>query len=229
MLKKTTWMVLVAGALALALAPVRSEAQVTKGKLRLSLDTRLMGFTAATTDFDSSAFTDTKTRAFTLGIGNPELGVGIGYTVIDGLVIGARFAIAFTTTKTDPDGGNNDKLHAFDLMILPYVEYAFNLGGRIAPFVMATLGYDCALAKDISYEDDNSPYDKAVTNLFVMGAGGGAHFFLAEQFSLDASLLLFGGFGGYKVEAGDADNSQSTDASVRSFDMELLVGFSGWI
>jgi hypothetical protein len=223
-------MVLFAGVGALALAPALCGAQVVKGKLRLGLDMRLMGFTAATTDYDNADLDDTKTRAFTLGVGNPQLGVGVGYSVIDGLVIGARFALGFSSTKSDPDGaGNNDKYRTFDVVALPYVEYAFDLGKRVAPFLIAALGYECFLVKDISYEDDNDPYGKDVTNLFVFGAGGGAHFFLVDAFSLDASLLAFGGVGGGKAEDGDDNDSHAEDRSLRSFDLELLFGFSGWI
>jgi hypothetical protein len=214
-------------ACAMALLPSPSQAQSTAGKLRLNLDTRLLGITAGTGELDEAPHTETKVRKFEIGLGSPEFGIGVGYTVIDGLVIGGRLTLAFSGTKTDPEGNdNNDKLHVFGLRILPYVEYGFNIG-KVVPFVMATLGFRSDLNKDIAYEAPSEPYYKEVTNMFVFGGGGGAHFFLAEAFSIDATLLFMGDVG--KLKTDDDQPGHDPEYKVRAFEMAVLIGMSGWL
>jgi hypothetical protein len=214
---------------ALALLPSPAQAQVTAGKLRIGLDTRLLGFAAVTRELDDSPHTELKYRTFDFGLAAPEVGATVGYTVIDGLVVGGRIALSFAGTKIDPEQGDDDRNRVFGLRILPYAEYGFNLG-RIVPFVTATLGYRCDLVKYIAaYDEDNEAYDKVVTNLFVMGAGGGAHFFIVEQLSFDATLMAFGDFGMMTEEVGNDDGDTNTDYKWRAFEMSLLIGMSGWI
>jgi hypothetical protein len=208
----------------LALLPSPSQAQIAKGRFRLNVDTRLLDFTAATIEADDAPHPETKYRNFEIGLGAPEVGFGLGYAVIDGLIVGGRIAISFLNATVDPEGpGGDDETKTFGLRILPYVEYGFNIG-KVVPFVVATLGFRTDLVKNENVTDN-----KSVTNLFVMGAGGGAHFFLAPSFSLDASLLIYGGFGGRNDEAEANNVSVDVDYGVRAFELSLLVGLSGWL
>jgi opacity protein-like surface antigen len=228
MMKRMTLVVLVLGAF--ALTPSRSQAQVNKGDFRLSLDTRLLGFIASTNETNDDNDVDVKERRLDVGLGSPELGIGVGYTVIDGLVVGARLATAFATTKTDPEhDNNNQKLHEFGFQLMPYVEYAFNLG-RFTPFVMATLGYRNEFSKTIYYENQGDPSDKLVTNAFVFAGGGGLHFFLVDALSIDLTATIGGEVGGHTWENDPGAGDTAThDYGYRAFAAKVLLGLSGWL
>jgi hypothetical protein len=53
--------------------------------------------------------------------------------------------------------------------------------------------------------------------------GGGVHFFVARNFSLDA-LGLFK----YAVGNDTSENGDKSEAIVNTFDINLLAGISGW-
>jgi len=222
--------VLVACLSAVALVPAVSGAQVSKGLLRLSLDTRLIGFTATTVELDESPHTETKLRTFELGLANPEFGMGIGYTVIDGLVIGGRVGLRFSSTSNETEDSDELKTRTFGLQILPYLEYAFNLGKKVVPFVAVVLGYENTFSKDVNADADGEPYYKTVTNQFEFGGGGGIHIFPAPVVSIDASLFAFGSFGKTvsTLDLGDGP-SNDTDYKVRALRIAAYVGFSVWL
>ena len=196
---------------AMAAAPDSAAALVTRGTLRPSMDTVLMQYRNGSVDPEDR--NDRDYDDIGLGLGLPYAGVGFGVAVIDNLLIGGRLTLGY----------QNDEVEDFDLSrftwgVLPYVEYVF-LDGVVRPFVMGTLGFEGETG-----EQDNDDFKEF---RFAFGGGGGAHFFIAPVFSIDATMLVWG-----RVGKGEWDYRGTVlrdyDYSVREFRIDTLFGLSGW-
>ncbi|MCP4707099.1 MAG: hypothetical protein GY869_00620, partial [Planctomycetes bacterium] len=144
----------------------------------------------------------------TVGVGMASAGIGFGYTVIDKLVIGGRLTLGM-------DG--YDEYHfddwGFVWSVLPFAEYVF-LSGLVRPFVMGTLGFEG--------RNDDFGRDRWWWG-FTFGRGGGIHFFLQDNISLDLiGMFLF------TVGTGERDFGRDEDFTHWRFRLSVLVGISGW-
>lgn len=195
-----------------------AAAQTRAGLVKIHLDTSLFGFGVGEEDYDNSNL-ERDYDQITVGLGTPSAGIGGGYTIIDGLVVGGKVTLAL-------DGW--DKYHydsgGFTWSVMPYVEYIW-LAGIFRPFVMGTLGFEGFVLND----DDTIDQDKNWWN-FTFGAGGGAHFFLYDRISLDATLLFTFGVGtGERETATIGGNRVTADFSHWRFLFMTLIGISVWL
>ncbi|MCP4675730.1 MAG: hypothetical protein GY854_09535 [Deltaproteobacteria bacterium] len=191
------------------LTPQRATAVTRAGLLKLSLDSSFIGF--GTGEIDPEGGDDNDFGAPTFGVGLSSPGIGLGYTVIDKLVIGGRVTLGVQ--------GHDDLFgdyESFFWSVLPYFEYIF-LSGVARPFVTGTLGFEGV--KVDAFDDDGRWWWG-----FTFGGGGGAHFFVIEQVSLDAMLLLTFTVGGGEDERPDDD----LDFKLWHFKLSGLFGLSAW-
>lgn len=194
--------------LALVFVPFEGVTMTRAGLFRVSLDTTLFGFGTGEIDVDNAGETDFD--AASVGIGLDSAGIGLGYTVIDGLVLGGRVSFGLR--------GFDDYLYdedAFVWSVVPYGEYIF-LSGVARPFVTAILGFEGKnLGEDLS--------DRWWWG-FEFGAGGGGHFFVLENVSIDATLLC-----SFIVGTGENEWPQNdVDFSHWRFRLVALAGLSAW-
>ena len=196
-----------------------ATAQTRAGLVKIHLDTSLFGFGVGEEDYDDDNINDRDYDQITVGLGTPSAGIGGGYTVIDGLVVGGKVAVAL-------DGW--DKYHfdsgGFTWSIMPYVEYIW-LAGIFRPFVIGTLGFEGF------FIDDNviATNQKKHWWNFTFGGGGGAHFFLYDRISLDATLLFTFGVGTGEREISLVNRTVTDDFTHWRFLFMTLIGISVWL
>lgn len=140
---------------------------------------------------------------------SPYLGFGFGYTVIDNLVLGARTAFGYQ--DGDPDALDPSDHYRVQFGFMPYIEYMFWPTDWVSPFVTAQLGV----------ESDSGPKDSDWN--FKTGAGGGVHFFLIPQFSMDLTGYLSYHGGHHRVK--DPDKRTPN----HDFSTSVMFGLSGWL
>ena len=128
-----------------------------------------------------------------------------------------RYLFGFANVETDDW---SREYHVFSWGAVPYAEYAF-LSGMFRPFVTVQLGF-MGVAGEIESGRNDTDFHALI---FVIGGGGGGHVFLADNLSLDATLLMSGNLGGGEYEGGPGDD----DFGVGLFELSLLLGISGWI
>jgi hypothetical protein len=211
-----------------------AKAQISPGKLRLHLDTKLFSYThyKIGTEIDGTT-TFSEYDLVTLGPGavqsyyfsQPQFGLGFGGVVVEGLTIGGRLDLGFGTVI--PKDSDED-YYTLVIRAVPYVEYAFPVKGPVRPFILALIGYEGALSlyKSSGYES------KAKMHGFIVGGGFGCHFFLVSAFSLDLTLLATYKHSKAEDEFKDTDDGgswETDDPTIgKYFSLDLLLGFSGW-
>jgi hypothetical protein len=189
---------------------------LTRAKLtRVHLDTTLFRAGIGEHDYDDGAEVDH--NGFTGGFGMSSAGIGAGFAVIDGLVVGGKLTLG--AEGYDPyhvDGTG------FAWSIMPYVEYIF-LDGLARPFVMGTLGFEGR--NDMPDDDDYWWW------AFAFGMGGGVHLFVFDNLSFDIGLLVGFDFGTGENENFPVGKPTVTDDDFDHwmFKLEILLGISGWI
>ncbi len=202
-------------ALLICLFASHTHAATPAGRVAFGLDMPFMRYIGTTIGQGS---TDVEIDTFQIGLAGMDVGLWGGFTVIDHLTIGTRLALAFDRTEEV-----KFETKTFDMILFPFAEYAFDLG-MVSPFVSAGLGLEVS-----TVASGDSPTTTVKTTQFLFGAGGGVHIFLIDALSIDASILLNGGAGGGEVEVSGNNMSSTTDLDARSFQLQVLVGISGWI
>lgn len=212
---------------AFACLPALASAQVQKGTWRLHLESAILGFYTGEIDWDDAG--DDDFDGVNVGIGmagstggmgsmfvKPDLALGAGLVVFDGFTIGLRAIFGYTKADSEYELD----YHAFSWGAVPYAEFAF-LSGLFRPFVTAQLGFMGVVGeREFGHNDDDF---RAL--LFVIGGGGGAHLFAADNLSFDFTLLMSGNLGGGEYDWGPGDH----DFGISMFELSLLLGISGWI
>ncbi len=229
---KKSVLVFILGTALLAL-PGSSLAGVPGGTLRAHLESTFFSLYAGELDPDVGNNVDFNQFSFGLGAPNDnqmnvllptgQVFLGFGGAVIDNLLIGGRVAMFFARHEDDPSGSPGDLSYkSFHWGVIPYAEYLF-LDGPVRPFVTAELGFHGVVGAQEYCGGGSCTDDDYHGWFFRIGAGGGAHFFLAESFSIDASMLL-----GFSHGGGEWDDDDD-DWEIDLFRMDLLLGISGWI
>ena len=212
---KTRVTILFAACLLLFLAPGELHA-LTRAKLtRIQLDTTL--FRGGIGEHDYNDGPEYDNNGFTGGLGLSSGGIGAGYMVLDGLLVGGKLTLG---------AEGYDKYHVdgtgFVWSVMPYVEYIF-LDGMARPFVMGTLGFEGR--NNMPNDDDYWWW------AFAFALGGGVHLFVFDNLSFDAGLS-FGfdfGTGENKSWATGRPNVHDDGFSHWLFKIEILLGISAWI
>jgi len=196
--------------LSAVVAPLTSVAETPAGLFRANLDSMLFGFGSGEFEHDNDNV-EHDFDAATVGLGLDSAGVGLGYTVIDGLLIGGRISLGLRGFDDYLDDSD-----AFFWSVLPYGEYIF-LDGVARPFVTAVLGFE---GKNF----DQDAGDRWWWG-FEIGAGGGGHFFVLDQLSLDATMLF-----SFIVGTGEDESAanNTVDFNHWRFRLSALVGLSAW-
>jgi hypothetical protein len=212
--------------------PVTSKGQiVTKGTVRLSLDTVFLDYASGSkTDVEvenenglplapiikNSLERNVDYDAFTIGFGSPSAGISLGGAIIDNLVLGARLTLGYKT-ESQETGASDETIDGsvFDWGVLPYLEYVFPTG-LVRPFLIAMVGFGGQLGQldDIDYTRWG----------FYFGGGGGAHLFFNPHFSLDAFLLA-----SYGIGRGEEQGRLVSKYDFGLFEFNIIIGISGWI
>jgi len=193
--------------------PGLSSAGIPSGTKRLHLDTMFLGFMFVNTDPEDGP--DIETSTFSIGLGKPQVGAGFGISIIDNLVLGARFTGYFETVHNDDADWREN---TFYWGVLPYVEYIF-LNQLVRPFIMGTTGF----RGDVMRGEAGDADWEGSTWAFLIGGGGGVHFFVTRNFSIDLIGLFEYSIAKHREEYGDEE-----EATSNIFELSLLLGLSGW-
>lgn len=211
------------------------------GRFRVHVDGTLFGFSHYKEwfedDVDPMEVEEIQNRVG-LGIGQQNFGVGLGYGITDGLVVGAKLGLGFNRVQVvndDPIDAPDQIGRSLTWMFRPYVEYAFIPGGRFRPFVFVhggvggtrTLGTDTG---DMAGKIINH------TLLGTLGGGGGLHAFIVPQVSVDVFLEVDHYFAQTRTkildENGDPPPMSPEPEYLRAYqqtDVSALVGLSLWL
>jgi hypothetical protein len=222
-----------------ALGPASSYSLL--GRFRVHVDGTVFGFSHYKEwfedDVDPMEVEDVQNRVG-LGVGQQNFGVGLGYGITDGLVVGAKLGLGFNHVQLvndDPIDAPDQIGRSLTWMFRPYVEYAFIPGGRFRPFVFVhggvggtrTLGTDTG---DMAGKVINH------TLLGTIGGGGGLHAFIVPQVSVDVFLEVDHYFAQDRTrildENGDPPPMSLEPEYLRAYqqtDVGALVGLSLWL
>lgn len=207
-MKKSAAVVILASMLSmsgLAHSQDLERGRVPQGTFRLHLDTTAINHT-----YD---FTRERSEPFHfLWAGSHDAYFGLGFAVIDNLLLGARMRIGFT--DRDPSKHDLDEHYGLHFGFRPYFEYLFFPLDWLSPFVTAQMGVDT----------DKNP-DRTDWS-FLVGGGGGVHFFAAPQFSIDLTGFLTYHVG--KITTEDKKDGKDDDPH-HKLSTALLFGLSGWL
>lgn len=96
---------------------------------------------------------------------------GFGYFVREGLSVGPNFVLGYN---------RSGRISTFQYGLVPSVNYYFNPGGRLRPYISGTLGYIGQRTKyDVSVVRNHS---------FIVGGGGGLAYFLTNNMSINLGV-----------------------------------------
>jgi hypothetical protein len=239
--RKTALLLLVAAAA--TLLSKNASAQDAQ-KMRLQLDTELFFIDIA--KYDGQGDSDTTVEDTIIGIGpgssffgafyygyavpQPMLGLGLGYTALENLAVGARLDLGFANHKIKIDDNEDPmKYRVLSYGFMPYLEIAF-LHGSVRPFVGPTLGLEGMYGR---MEYDPSTKGTTKMNLFVFGGTFGLRIMLSESASFDLSGLVTYGLGKSKGESENQDSqgvttTDTSEADISRFEGAIKCGVSAW-
>jgi hypothetical protein len=170
-----------------------------------------------------------------VGLGRYNFGLGLGYGITDGLVVGMKLGLGFNSlTSIDKDPlfmGPNSINNSLSFLVRPYVEYAFIPGGRFRPFVFVHGGVAGTRFVQTDSDDTTTLTGQSISP--TLGGGGGLHIFVIPQLSID----VFGEVDHYftmsrsKIEVDgvpdpDLDYDYNRDSMETEF--SVLAGLSLW-
>lgn len=211
------------------------------GRFRVHVDGTLFGFSHYEEwfedDVDPMEVEDVYNRVG-LGIGQQNFGVGLGYGITDGLVVGAKLGLGFNRIQIvndDPIDGPDPIGRSLTWMFRPYVEYAFIPGGRFRPFVFVHGGVGGTRTLDTATGDMAGKVINH-TLLGTLGGGGGLHAFIVPQVSVDVFLEVDHYFAQNRArildENGDPPPMSPEPEYLRAYqqtDVSAMVGLSLWL
>jgi hypothetical protein len=196
--------------------PTAIQAQTKAGLFKIQLDTVLFSYGLG--EVDRSSSNDRSFGDATAGLGMANAGIGLGYTVIDRLVIGGRIALGiegYDDYFWDAEG--------FRWSVMPFLEYVF-LDKIFRPFIMLSLGFEGYSTEDVEFLWQG---EKTSWWGFRSEIAGGGHVFVHEVVSLDFTLGMAFVFGNGEVEV--TTSADDLEFKHWRFDFSALVGLSVWI
>ncbi|MFV8753941.1 hypothetical protein ACNOYE_25630 [Nannocystaceae bacterium ST9] len=223
-----------------AASPTTGAASNMKGRFRIHLDGNVFGFSHRREWFESDHMptddVEDVTNTVGFGVGRYNFGVGLGYGITDGLIVGAKLGLGFSHSRydpnnpppIDPDAVSNDLTFLFR----PYVEYAFIPGGRFRPFLFVHGGVAGGHSVLTDTERTGATLTTSVSP--TLGGGGGVHIFVIPQVSIDvfAEVDHYFQLSKTKIEVdgeidpdlGDPDYGRSAQLT----EFNVLLGLSLW-
>lgn len=157
------------------------------------------------------------------------MGLGFGVVILGGnAVVGARAAMALGHNA--PQDDNEARTTNFGGELLPYFRYMF-LAGAIRPFVEGHFGFGGGLTKGIVTVDGEDYWAAGHGIAPIVGAAGGAMFFINEHVSIDLGLNF--DYMSLHSRRTVSDNNPVQDDTDWSKDADLILmtintGISGW-
>ncbi len=229
---------LTAGLVALT-APEASAAEPTNSgkQFRFHGELEPLAFTHWNPDGDGDnvntfGFGFGRTTAIDASILPPTWSLGFGYVFLDGnAIVGARFAFQVQTSKQDDESDMMDDDVRTTLVggqLIPYFRYLFLPGKRVRPFVEGRFGVTGTTVTARDEDDDFSSTTNSVGP--VVGAGGGAHIFLTDAFSVDAGLTFdyFAPHSRNETTIADTTTENDYEKDGDLLNIAAQVGFSVW-
>jgi hypothetical protein len=176
-----------------AASPGTGAASNIKGKFRIHLDGNVFAFQHRREwfepDVDPDEIEDTS-NTVGFGIGQYNFGLGLGYGITDGLIVGMKVGVGFSHTRDhdnvpvpDPVEPPDAVYNNVNFLVRPYVEYAFIPGGRFRPFIFVHGGV--AGSRFVITDADGNGHNIVHTVGPTLGGGGGLHMFIIPQLSID--------------------------------------------
>ncbi len=211
-----------------------------KGRFRIHLDGNVFTFQHQREWFENdhvpSDDIEDVSNSFGGAIGQYNVGLGVGYGITDGLVVGAKLGLGFNHNRRldkNPDNIGPDQIDSnLTFLFRPYVEYAFIPGGRFRPFIFAHGGVAGGRSVQTDSDDTGAVINHTISP--TLGGGGGLHIFIIPQVSID----VFGEVDHYFTLAktaveidgvidpdlGDPDY----DRAIQTTEFGVLLGISLW-
>lgn len=211
------------------------------GRFRVHVDGNVFGFSHYKEWFEDDVDPDEVEDVINsvgLGVGRQNFGVGLGYGITDGLVVGAKLGLGFThqqLVQDQPIDGPDQLNRNLQWLLRPYVEYAFIPGGRFRPFVFVHGGVGGG--RDVNTETGDAA-GKLISHtlLGTVGGGGGLHAFIVPQVSVDLFAEVDHYFAQTRTrildENGEPPPMSPEPEYLRAYqqtDLSLLVGLSLWL
>ena len=210
-----------------------------QGRFRIHLDGNLFSFRHQREWFEPDHMPaddiEDVINSVGFGIGQHNFGLGLGYGITDGLVVGVKLGLGFNHSRAQDRGpglvGPDSINNTTNFVVLPYVEYAFIPGGRFRPFIYVHGGVGGSHFVQTDSDKTGAVIGNSVSP--VIGGGGGLHIFIIPQVSVD----LFGEVDQYftltksKVEVnGVIDTTVANDYARDSLltEFSVLAGLSLW-
>lgn len=211
------------------------------GRFRVHVDGTVFGFSHTKEWFEDDVDPDEiedVVNSVGLGVGVQNFGVGLGYGITDGLVVGAKLGLGFTHTQNvqdEPIDGPDALNRSIRWLFRPYVEYAFIPGGRFRPFVFVHGGVGGNRSVDATTDAMTGKLINH-TLLGTIGGGGGLHAFIVPQVSVDVFLEVDHYFAQNRArildENGDPPPMTPDPEYLRAYqqtDVSAMLGLSLWL
>ena len=199
-----------------------------EGVLRFGLDIVILD--VANQSLSNDANGDISATDINFGIRNSQLGALGAYRLNPEMQVGVRLGLnvlsgSDTAEPPPPAMGVDVSRSGFELGLLPFFEYMFDVPGEgMRLFALGTLGIRSVSS---SSEVDGAPGETSVSGtVFIGGAGGGVHYFLTDDISLDPTLEFTFGTGSQTEEVA---GGMPLDSDITGFAIALRVGMSGWM
>jgi hypothetical protein len=188
---------------ALLLVAQEGAAQTTEGRVRLGAG--LGGFTVSkTTAVNGDSVSGSPVTAY--GVGFSNMGVDLGYGLGPGGVLGTR---AVVQGRRADFGDFIGTLHAVQLGLVPYFEWAFLEGQTVRPTLGAQAAYTWTKQGDDSFSS------------IALGPTVGLLGFVAERVSVDVRASLLGVF--------SFQEFGGSSVTTRGYQVGLDLTLSGWL
>ncbi len=236
--------------------------------LRLNIEIRPFGFKWRRIQYESGYLlgqgeqTVVEVPSFDFGITpGTDLGIGIAGSIGRRTTVGVRLLLGVSTSsprweqggeKVAPDGEELDSTQDYKLTdslfrygVLPYLEKAFG-DSWVRPFIMFVVGitgfvdtYNWYSSASNQFGSAEYSYtEKWIETRFAVGLGGGVHFFVRDEISIDLWLneLFAAGQIVEKDTASWRENRIQTDSEKETFKhrvielrTDLYIGLSVWL
>jgi len=150
---------------------------------------------------------------FSFLLGQPEMGLNLGFILGESSIVGLKFGFGMTHTSAL----SNSKEYLVNLRFSPFYEYMFTTSA-VRPFAKAAVLFRLNNIGD---------YEDRTNTAWSVGCGiaGGVHFFIGDSFSIDLGALFEYSGGKTHYNFDDVENKMNT----REMTLSLFFALTGWI
>lgn len=207
-------------------------------RVRVHVDTNLIGWTRAWNWSDDPDVPDSHTDVVGFGLGRPTqrgsatylagtqlVGLGAAGIINRWVAVGARTGISFDNVNYDT---TSDGTRLLGGQLVPYVHVMLLNEAVVVPFVEARAGFGGARQRYLDVDVPDGGEALVVRGLIypTIGGGGGVHFFVAELISIDLALGVDHRWVFQKIETTGVDGDY--DKAARELELGVEAGLSLW-